>query len=68
MIHTPPTTVGQATEAGPSRPRIPIIKTLEEIRAWRRSARERKLEVGIVPTVGLAACVWAYEMTGDLNE
>lgn len=30
---------------------IPIIRTLEEMRAWRRSARDRKLDVGIVPTV-----------------
>jgi len=39
----------QSSQAGPSR--IPIIRTLEEMRAWRRTARERKLDVGIVPTV-----------------
>jgi hypothetical protein len=43
---------GQASEAGPSR--IPIIRTLEEMRAWRRTARDRKLDVGIVPTVSSA--------------
>jgi hypothetical protein len=40
----------QSSGAGPSR--IPIIRTLEEMRAWRRTARDRKLDVGIVPTVG----------------
>lgn len=38
-------------QAGPSRIPIPIIRTLEEMRAWRRFARERGKEVGIVPTV-----------------
>jgi hypothetical protein len=42
----------QSSEAGPSR--IPIIRTLEEMRAWRRTARDRKLDVGIVPTVSSA--------------
>ena len=39
----------QNDEAGPSR--IPIIRTLQEMREWRRAARDRKLDVGIVPTV-----------------
>jgi hypothetical protein len=47
----------QSSEAGPSR--IPIIRTLEEIRAWRRTARDRKLDVGIVPTVSPARTIMA---------
>jgi hypothetical protein len=51
MVHTSPPVMGQVGEhqAGPSR--IPIIRTLKEMRTWRRSARDRNLEVGIVPTV-----------------
>lgn len=62
--------------AGPSNPntssksgngRIPIIRTLEGMRRWRRSAREQKLDVGIVPTVSqsmrylsgqVGSCMW----------
>jgi len=47
----------QSSEAGPSR--IPIIRTLEEMRAWRRTARDRKLDVGIVPTVSSAQRIMA---------
>jgi len=47
--YAPPAQSSQSSEAGPSR--IPIIRTLEEMRTWRRSARDRKLDVGIVPTV-----------------
>jgi hypothetical protein len=60
----PTVRVSQASEAGPSRPVIPIIKTLEEIRAWRRSARERKLEVGIVPTVSQLLDESLYSRSG----
>lgn len=49
-----PTEWSQSGQAGPSR--IPIIKTLEEMRAWRRAARDKKLDVGIVPTV----CLLSY--------
>lgn len=31
--------------------RVPVIKTLAELRAWRREKRDRKQEVGVVPTV-----------------
>jgi hypothetical protein len=47
----------QSSEAGPSR--IPIIRTLEEMRAWRREARDRKLDVGIVPTVSSSRMIMA---------
>jgi hypothetical protein len=47
----------QSSEAGPSR--IPIIKTLEEMRAWRRTARHRELDVGIVPTVRIVQMIMA---------
>ncbi|KAK8846706.1 pantoate-beta-alanine ligase [Kwoniella newhampshirensis] len=33
-------------------PRIPVIRTLPQLRRWRQEARERKLEVGVVPTMG----------------
>jgi hypothetical protein len=47
----------QSSEAGPSR--IPIIRTLDEMRAWRRTARDRKLDVGIVPTVSSSQMIMA---------
>ncbi|KAK4689787.1 pantoate--beta-alanine ligase, partial [Tremellales sp. Uapishka_1] len=31
---------------------IPVIRTLAQLRRWRQQARESKLEVGIVPTMG----------------
>lgn len=48
---------------------IPVIRTLAQLRRWRRTARQRGLEVGVVPTVSLlfnlffffletASCVW----------
>lgn len=46
---------------------IPVIRTLAQLRRWRRTARHRGLEVGVVPTVSLlfnlffletASCVW----------
>jgi hypothetical protein len=49
--------LSQSSEAGPSR--IPIIRTLEEMRAWRREARDRKLDVGIVPTVSSSRMIMA---------
>nr|XP_031861856.1 pantoate-beta-alanine ligase [Kwoniella shandongensis]KAA5528928.1 pantoate-beta-alanine ligase [Kwoniella shandongensis] len=33
-------------------PHIPVIRTLPQLRRWRQEARERKLEVGVVPTMG----------------
>lgn len=32
---------------------IPVIRTLAQLRRWRRTARQRGLEVGVVPTVSL---------------
>ena len=63
MVHSPSSLSNksgnstQSSEAGPSR--IPIIRTLEEMRAWRRTARDRKLDVGIVPTVSIASIIMA---------
>jgi len=63
MVHTTSNVVNhaeqssQSSEAGPSR--IPIIRTLEEMRTWRRSARDRKLDVGIVPTVSTSRMTMA---------
>jgi len=63
MVHTTPQAYtpapqsGQSSEAGPSR--IPIIRTLEEMRAWRRTARDRKFDVGIVPTVRIVQLIMA---------
>ena len=63
MVHSPSDLFNkggdstQSSEAGPSR--IPIIRTLEEMRAWRRTARDRKLDVGIVPTVSIASMIMA---------
>lgn len=47
---------------------IPVIRTLAQLRRWRRTARQRGLEVGVVPTVSLlfnlfffwetTSCVW----------
>jgi hypothetical protein len=34
-------------------PRIPVFRTLQELRSWRKRAREMKLEVGVVPTVSV---------------
>ncbi|OXG33532.1 pantoate-beta-alanine ligase [Cryptococcus neoformans Bt15] len=31
---------------------IPVIRTLAQLRRWRRTARQRGLEVGVVPTMG----------------
>ncbi|ODN96448.1 pantoate-beta-alanine ligase [Cryptococcus wingfieldii CBS 7118] len=31
---------------------IPVIRTLPQLRRWRRAARERGLDVGVVPTMG----------------
>nr|ODN95454.1 pantoate-beta-alanine ligase [Cryptococcus depauperatus CBS 7855] len=33
-------------------PRIPVVKSLAQLRRWRRAAREKGLEVGCVPTMG----------------
>ena len=33
---------------------IPVIRSLGQLRRWRQAAREKKLEVGVVPTVGLS--------------
>jgi hypothetical protein len=33
-------------------PHIPVIRSLAQLRRWRAAARERGLEVGVVPTVG----------------
>ena len=34
-------------------PRIPVFRTLQELRSWRKRARDMKLEVGVVPTVSV---------------
>jgi len=44
---------GASAGAGGGRGRVPVINTLEELRAWRREKRDRKQEVGVVPTVSL---------------
>jgi len=52
MVHSTAPLYGSSSQndkAGPSR--IPIIRTLQEMREWRRAARDSKLDVGIVPTV-----------------
>jgi pantoate--beta-alanine ligase len=36
-------------------PHIPVIRSLAQLRRWRAAARERGLEVGVVPTVGRPA-------------
>ncbi|WWC67628.1 pantoate-beta-alanine ligase [Kwoniella pini CBS 10737] len=33
-------------------PHIPVIRTLGQLRRWRQEAREKGLEVGVVPTMG----------------
>jgi hypothetical protein len=33
--------------------RIPVINTLKDLRAWRQDKRDKRQEVGVVPTVGL---------------
>ncbi|WWC59145.1 pantoate-beta-alanine ligase [Kwoniella dejecticola CBS 10117] len=33
-------------------PHIPIIRTLGQLRRWRKEARDKGLEVGVVPTMG----------------
>lgn len=32
-------------------PSIPVIRSLAQLRRWRRMVRDQKLEVGVVPTV-----------------
>jgi hypothetical protein len=55
MVHATAPLSSQSSQAGQAGPsRIPIIRTLEEMRQWRRSARDKKLDVGIVPTVSPA--------------
>ncbi|WVR04367.1 pantoate-beta-alanine ligase [Kwoniella sp. DSM 27419] len=40
---------GQASKTGS---RIPVIRTLSQLRRWRNDARERRMQVGVVPTMG----------------
>ncbi|WVF70117.1 pantoate-beta-alanine ligase [Kwoniella sp. CBS 6097] len=48
----------QTTYSGSSKPKttggakIPVIRTLGQLRRWRKEAREKSLEVGVVPTMG----------------
>ncbi|WWC87165.1 pantoate-beta-alanine ligase [Kwoniella dendrophila CBS 6074] len=37
---------------GNGHPHIPVIRTLGQLRRWRKEAREKGLEVGVVPTMG----------------
>lgn len=52
----PPLLVGRAqnpphADSMAHHPRIPVFRTLQELRSWRKKTREMKLEVGVVPTV-----------------
>ncbi|OCF41839.1 pantoate-beta-alanine ligase [Kwoniella heveanensis CBS 569] len=48
----------QTTYSGSSKPKanggikIPVIRTLGQLRRWRKEARDKGLEVGVVPTMG----------------
>ncbi|ORY25324.1 putative PAN6 Pantoate-beta-alanine ligase [Naematelia encephala] len=35
-----------------SQTHIPVIRTLGQLRRWRQNARDRKLDVGVIPTMG----------------
>ncbi|WVQ76755.1 pantoate-beta-alanine ligase [Cryptococcus sp. DSM 104548] len=49
----PPTPSGVSrTFASQAPTHIPVIRTLPQLRRWRRAARERGLQVGVVPTMG----------------
>ncbi|WWD00254.1 pantoate-beta-alanine ligase [Kwoniella sp. B9012] len=37
---------------GNGQPHIPVIRTLGQLRRWRKEARDEGLEVGVVPTMG----------------
>jgi hypothetical protein len=47
--------------------RVPVIKTLAELRAWRREKRDRKQEVGVVPTVRVARVSWPHAERWDTD-
>lgn len=44
-------TLGRRAMSGQAR--IPVINTLKDLRAWRQDKRDKRQEVGVVPTVGL---------------
>jgi hypothetical protein len=46
---------------------IPVIRSLTELRAWRRRAREEKKEVGVVPTVSYDLLVMWLKLMGKVD-
>ncbi|TYJ54398.1 pantoate-beta-alanine ligase [Cryptococcus floricola] len=48
----PPRAFASRAFASQAPTHIPVIRTLPQLRRWRRAARERGLDVGVVPTMG----------------
>jgi len=47
------------------KPNIPVIRSLGQLRRWRQEARDRKLSVGVVPTVRII--IIHFEHSGSVT-
>ncbi|WVW78790.1 pantoate-beta-alanine ligase [Kwoniella bestiolae CBS 10118] len=52
LSRTTPKTFMRHASNGNGQPHIPVIRTLGQLRRWRKEARDKGLEVGVVPTMG----------------